>query len=235
MSSASKNNILPRVNESSTNATKGGDTSIFATDSTDQNFSHNKNDLIFFDVNKKNTLVNNTTGTPTINSTVFKVNNKINTFSPKLDPNDDSNTNEYNYIENAINLATCGSWEDNDTSLCVAPWGQKTDTPYLVNFSKTPSAFRTQELMSNVKENLDKFEESDAIDLTDVTTPSEQTVTKQAYYNGMFYMINKYLLAKSRFYNSANKTFCAVGHLLIFLSILYIIIIYFLIIIFIFI
>jgi hypothetical protein len=207
MSSASKSNILPRVGESSTNATSGGDTTIFATDDTDQKFSHNKNDLIFYDVNKKNTLVNNTTGDPTINSTVFKVNNKINGFSPtKLDPNDDSNTNEYNYIENAINLATCGAWENTDESLCVAPWGSKTDTPYLVNFSKTPSAFRTQELMSNAKENLDKFEKSDAIDLTDNNSPSGETVSKQAYYNGMFYMINKYLLAKSRFYNSANKT-----------------------------
>ena len=57
MSSASKSNILPRVGESSTNATSGGDTSIFATDSTDQKFSHNKNDLIFYDVNTKNTLL----------------------------------------------------------------------------------------------------------------------------------------------------------------------------------
>ena len=32
------------------------------------------------------------------------------------------------------------------------------------------------------------------------------TVSKQAYYNGMFYMINKYLLAKSRFYNSATTS-----------------------------
>ena len=36
MSSASKSNILPRVGESST-MRQGGDTSIFATDSTDQN------------------------------------------------------------------------------------------------------------------------------------------------------------------------------------------------------
>ena len=200
MSSASKSNILPRVGDSSTSATKGGETSIFTTDDTKENFSHNKNDLFFYDVNKNNklTIDNDNTSAPTISSKVFKVNNNINGIG--LDPNDDSNTSEYNYLENAINLASCGSWESGDGSLCVAPWGNKTDEPYLVNFAKTPSNFRTQELMSDVATNLQKFKQDNS---TNITTES---YADQNYYNGMFYMINKYLLAKSRFYNSANKT-----------------------------
>ena len=200
MSSASKSNILPRVGESSTNATSGGDTSIFATDDTDQKFSHNKNDLIFYDVNTKNDL------TDDVNNEVFKINNRINNFSPKLDPNNNSNTNDYNYLENAINLATCGAWEDSAKSLCVAPWGKKTDTPYLVNFSKTPEAYRTAGDMTTTIENLDKFQDSTEAQKLTTGDYDTETVPKQAYYNGMFYMINKYLLAKSRFYNSANKT-----------------------------
>ena len=68
----------------------GGDTSIFATDTTphDQKFSHNKNDLIFYDLNTKNTLVNNTTGDPTINQMYLKLYNNINSLN-NLNPNDE--------------------------------------------------------------------------------------------------------------------------------------------------
>ena len=196
MSSASKSNILPRVGDSSTSATKGGETSIFTTDNTKQNYSHNKNDLFFFDVNSNNTL------TEKVKSNVFKINNKIDEIG--LDPNDDSNTSEYNYLENAINLASCGAWESSDESLCVAPWGDKptqSDEPYLVNFAKTPSKFRTSADMVDVITNLDKFKQNNSTNITGSEYNSDQE-----YYNGMFYMINKYLLAKSRFYNSANKT-----------------------------
>ena len=63
--------------------------------------------------------------------------------------------------------------------------------------------------MTNSINNLDSFSSSSPDNLYDTTVysnASTDTVSKQTYYNGMFYMINKYLLAKSRFYNSANST-----------------------------
>lgn len=213
----SKDYVLPRFGNKSNKTTKGGLT-YFQTDNTDQNFSNNKNDLIFYDVSQKNPLNNtsstqNTTGN-TIENTVFSVNSKIG----DVDPNDDKNENDYNHLENAINLAMCGAWENdeqgNSKSLCVQPWGNK-DKPNLVNYARTPKKYRTTENLSTVINSLDKFADTTTTDSNGdlISNPNNLTnsistggnIDKQRYYNGMFYLINKYLLAKARFYNSDNS------------------------------
>lgn len=204
MGDVSKDYVLPRFGNKSNKTTKDGLT-YFETDETDQNFSNNKNDLIFYDVSKNNPL-NNTKGN-NIENNVFSVNSKIKDSG--LDPNDDKNTNDYNHLENAINLAMCGAWEDSSKSLCVSPWGTKTnDDPNLVNYAKTPKKFRTTDNLSDVINSLNKFAEAkDVYNITDkeYNDSSGGTINEQSYYNGMFYLINKYLLAKARFYNSDNS------------------------------
>ena len=81
------------------------------------------------------------------------------------------NTNNYNYL-NAINLATCGAWEDTDESLCVAPWVYTNRYTIFSKFSKTPSTFRTKELMSNAMENLDNLK----FNVDDITNSIHDTV-----------------------------------------------------------
>lgn len=200
--SAQKSNVLPRFGESNNSATKGGYT-YFTTDNTDQNIKSNANDLLFYDVNQKKDISKD------IKNNVFSVNTTIQD-TIKVDPTDSSNTSEYNHLENAINLAMCGAWEDSNDSLCRSPWGSKTSSDdNIINYSKVPDVFRNSTDISDVVSSLDNFSSDNngaGNNLTTSTTTVSGTVDKQQYYNGMFYMINKYLLAKSRFYNSANTT-----------------------------
>lgn len=202
--------ILPRIGQKETQASKGG-LSYYQTDNTDQNLKNNKHDLFFYDVNNKG---DKGTFNTEVKNRVFSINEKIQNSS--LDPNDPDNKNNYNHLENAINLASCGAWNDRKESLCVNPWGNNKKDYNLVNFSKTPNDYRDKDVLKSVKVSLDEFagttntttsidkDTDDPLLLKVDGASTNTTVSKQEYYNGMAYMINKYLLCKSRFYNSNN-------------------------------
>ena len=195
-----KNDLLSRFGDKASTASKGG-LSYFTKDNTDQDFKNNKNDLIFYDVNDKGDKADFNT---LVKQKVFQVNTAIEDSG--LNPNDEDNENEYNHLENAINLAMCGAWNGGDTSLCVSPWGKKDGKNLsLVNYAKTPSIYRNDGDIKDVENSFNKFIDDntrhDIINTTDISGD----VSKIKCYNGMAYYLNKYLVSKSRFYNS-NKS-----------------------------
>lgn len=199
-----KNDLLSRYGDKASTASKGG-LNYFTSDDTDQDFKNNKNDLIFYDVNE-NIKGDKENFNTKVKNQVFQVNTKIKDSG--LNPNDESNVNEYNNLENATNLAICGAWNNADESLCVSPWGQRDGNDLsLVNYAKTPNRYRKNNRLVNVKRSFDDFfNESNnrSPELIKNIRPSA-TVNKQMCYNGMAYYLNKYLVSKSRFYNS-NKS-----------------------------
>ena len=168
-----KNDLLSRYGDKASTASKGG-LDYFTSDNTDQDFKNNKNDLIFYDVNDKGDKADFNTA---VQNQVFQVNTRIKDSG--LNPNDESNVNEYNNLENATNLAMCGAWKignrpDDHKSLCVSPWGQKDGNDNsLVNYAKTPNQYRTNAYIRDVENSFDKFIEENT---TNIVTANQGSV-----------------------------------------------------------